>query len=291
MVKNPDVLGVVGHYASDVTGATGQVYEKGKLVAISPVSTSVKLTGFGKYIFRTVPSDSVAAKPLADYMLKTLKKKKAAVFYNSKSGYSKSLKFEFIKFLREAGGISREFDLSDPKFNAGQSVKQSIEGGAEVLVLLPDRGELNNTLQVIKANHKRLPLLGGDDLYTLKTLQVGRADADGMIVAVPWHIFASDSNNFRDTSRRLWKADVNWRTAMSYDATRALIAAIQKNPNPTREGLAQILHSEDFRAKGATGEVTFNQSGDRDHRGIQLVKIKADPKYRFGSGYGFEPVR
>ncbi|MEL0591761.1 MAG: ABC transporter substrate-binding protein [Planktothrix rubescens PR223] len=121
LVKNPDVLGVIGHYASDVTLATGKVYQAGKLVAVSPTSTSVKLTGSSDYIFRTVPNDSVAAKALADYMQKQLNKKNAAIFYNSQSDYSESLKSEFVKFLRQQGGeVSSKliFDLSDPNFNA-----------------------------------------------------------------------------------------------------------------------------------------------------------------------------
>jgi branched-chain amino acid transport system substrate-binding protein len=291
LVKNPDIIGVVGHYASDVTLAAGEVYQTGKLSAISPVSTSVKLTGFGYYIFRTVPSNSVAAKALADYMRSQLRKKNAAVFYNSKSDYSESLKSEFVKFLSQEGGqVSNNlvFDLSDPNFNAAQSVKKSIESGAEVLVLLPNSGKLDDTMQVVKANNKRLPILGGDDVYAPKTLQAGAANANGMIVAVPWHILASDPTNFQDTSRRLWKADVNWRTAMSYDATIALINGLQQNP--TREGLAQTLRSQNFVAKGATGEVKFDAKGDRGDRGIQLVKIQANPQSRSKYGYDFEPV-
>jgi branched-chain amino acid transport system substrate-binding protein len=290
LVKNPDVIGVVGHYASDVTLAAGEVYQAGKLAAISPVSTSIKLTGFGNYIFRTVPSNSVAAKALADYMRSQLRKKKAAIFYNSKSDYSESFKSEFVKFLPQGGGqVSKDlvFDLSDPNFNTAQSVEKSIESGAEVLVLLPNSGKLDDTMQVVKANNKRLPILGGDDVYAPKTLQAGAANANGMIVAVPWHILASDPN-FRDTSRKLWKADVNWRTAMSYDATIALITGLQQNP--TREGLAQTLRSQDFVAKGATGEVKFDAKGDRGNRGIQLVKIQANPQSRSKYGYDFEPV-
>jgi branched-chain amino acid transport system substrate-binding protein len=46
LVKNLDILGVVGHFASDTTLAAGKVYQSGQLVAISPVSTSVQLSGF-----------------------------------------------------------------------------------------------------------------------------------------------------------------------------------------------------------------------------------------------------
>ncbi len=84
LVKTSAVLGVVGHYASDVTLATANTYQSGQLLAISPISTSVKLSGVSRYVFRTVPSDYVAARALADYMLQKLKQQKVAVFYNSR---------------------------------------------------------------------------------------------------------------------------------------------------------------------------------------------------------------
>lgn len=290
LVKNPDVMGVVGHYASDVTLATGKIYQAGKLVAISPVSTSVKLTGFGDFIFRTVPNDAVAAKALADYMRSQLNLRNAAIFYNSKSGYSTSLKSEFIKFLNKQGGQVANplvFDLSDPNFDAEQTVEQSIANGAEVLVLLPNSGELNDTLQVVQANNQRLPLLSGDDVYTPETLKTGAVNAEGMVVAVPWHILAADPT-FRETSRALWRADVNWRTAMSYDATLALITGLQQNPS--REGLAEILRSPSVVAQGATGPIQFDSLGDRDSK-IQLVEIEnTGATSRSGFGYDFVPV-
>lgn len=286
LVDNAEVLGIVGHYASDVTQATGEIYKAGKVAAISPVSTSVKLSELNS-ILRTVPSDAVAAKALADYMEKQLQRKKAVVFYNSKSGYSQSLNSEFSKSLSKAGGeVIEEFDLSDPDFNAEQSLEQAIERGSEVIVLLPNTAELNDTFQIIKANNQRLPLLGGDDVYTLDTLRSGSSAAEGMVVAVPWHVLASQTD-FPETSGALWGgATVNWRTAMTYDATIALIEGIKANP--TREGLAEALRQPDFTAFGATGEVQFDAAGDRKEGTVQLVKI--EPGNRAKAGYDFVPI-
>ena len=104
LVSNPEVLGVIGPYSSDVTLAAGSVYNSGQLVAISPVSTSVKLSGFSRYVFRTVPSDYIAARALANYMLTKLQKKNAVVFFNSQSAYSQSLKSEFVTAVSLGGG-------------------------------------------------------------------------------------------------------------------------------------------------------------------------------------------
>ncbi len=286
LVQNSEVLGVVGPYASDVSLATAPVYQQGELVAISPISTSVKLSGFSRYFFRTVPSDYVAARALAAYMLNQLQKKTAAVFFNSQSGYSQSLKAEFVTALSLGGGQTLlEVDLSDPGFSPADSVKSAIQQGAQVLVLAANTGTLDKALQVVQVNQQRLQLLGGDDLYAPKTLEVGGAESVGMVVAVPWHIDANPSASFPRQSRLLWGGDVNWRTALSYDATQALIAALQRNP--TRSGVQQTLADPSFSTPGASGVVRFLPSGDRN-ASVQLVKIVLGQ--RSGKGYDFVPV-
>ncbi|MDB9336101.1 ABC transporter substrate-binding protein, partial [Nodularia spumigena] len=131
LVKNPDVLGVVGPNASDTTLAAGDIYNTGKLVAISPTSTSVKITNFSPYVFRTVPSDFMAARSLANYMVKNLQKTQAAVFFNSQSNYSQSLKTEFVSSVSlEGGQVLSEFDLSQANFSAAKSLQQATEQGA-----------------------------------------------------------------------------------------------------------------------------------------------------------------
>jgi branched-chain amino acid transport system substrate-binding protein len=286
LVKNPDVLGVVGHFSSDVSLAAGKVYQSGQLVAISPVSTSVQLSGFGNYIFRTVPSDRFAGNALSRYMLTQLKRQKAAVFFNSSSNYSKSLKGEFTTALYGDGGkVVAEYDLGSNAFKAGDSVEQAIKQGAEVLMLAPDSPTLDKALQVVAANRNRLKLLTGDDAYTPQTLQIGGPSAVGMVLAVPWHILGDPQSSFPKAASQLWGGEVNWRTALAYDATKALIAGIERNPS--RAGVQQALSSSDFSATGSSGEIKFLPSGDRN-RAVQLVTIQ--PGKRTSFGYEFVPV-
>lgn len=286
LVKNQDILGVVGNFGSDVTLAAGKVYQDGQLVLISPTSTTVQLSGFSKYVFRTVPSDRFAAAALSRYMLNKLKKQKAAVFFNSDSNYSKSLKNEFTTALFGDGGqVVSEFDYYSPNFDAGQSFQQATKQGAEVLLLAPNSATLDKALQVVQANNKRLPMLGGDSAYNPKTLQVGQDGAVGIVLAVPWHILADPQAEFPKAANQLWGNEVNWRTALAYDATKALIAGIERNPS--REGVQQALSASDFSTVGAAGDIKFLPSGDRN-RAVQLVTIKAGKRTSFG--YEFVPV-
>ncbi|MBN3882787.1 MAG: ABC transporter substrate-binding protein [Nostoc sp. JL34] len=287
LVQDQEVLGVVGHISSDVTKEAGRVYNSGELVAISPTSTSVKISNFSPYIFRTVPSDTFAAEALAKYMVTTLQKRKAAVFFNFGNAYSESLKQEFISAVEKKGGQvlkEPEFDLSKDNFNAATAVEQAIRQGAQILMLVPDSITMDKAQKVVQENQQRsrLNVLGGDNVYSKNTLETWGKQAEGMVVAIPWNINSKPNSSFVHNSKSLWKAPVNWRTATSYDATKAIIAALKINT--TRKGLQQTLHDPSFSVDGATGKIQFLQSGDRKDNTIFLVKIQQIPgtdKYEF----------
>jgi branched-chain amino acid transport system substrate-binding protein len=152
-------------------------------------------------------------------------------------------------------------------------------------MLAANTGTLDQALQVVQINQRRLSLVGGDDVYAPKTLEVGGTQAEGMVLAVPWHIDGNLKSFFPRRSRQLWGGDVNWRTATAYDATKALAVAIAQNP--TRSGVQQTLTAPGFSALGASEPVRFLPSGDRSV-GIQLVKVS--PGKRFGSGIDFVPL-
>ncbi len=286
-VNQSDILGVVGHIASNVTLATAATYDQGKLVMISPISSAVQLSNRSRYIFRTLPSDYVAARSLADYMLTTQKHQKAVVFFNSKSDYSRSLKGEFSTAIALGGGqIVAEFDLADSGFSASQSLEQSLKLGAQTIMLASNTGALDRALQVVQANRGRLAMLGGDDVYGSKTLEVSQEQGLGMVVAVPWHILGDPSSTFPTRSRQLWGGDINWRTVTAFDATQALITALQGDP--TRAGVQQALVREDFSAIGASSTIRFLPSGDRNAAVQRVTIVKGT---RSGYSFDFEPLR
>ncbi len=279
LVNNVDILGVVGHVSSGVTLSVAKTYDQGKLVAISPISSAVKLSNQSPYIFRTIPSDAVAGKALARYSLQQ-NHDQAIVFFNSQSDYSQSLKSEFIANLTKGNGrVIAEVDLSASNFSAPQALQRAAQQGADHILLAANTSTLDRALQVVTANAKKLPIVGGDDLYSSKTLDVSREQSKGMVLAVPWHILANTRSTFPERAQKLWKADVGWRTVTSYDASQALIAGLKRSP--TREGLQQTLRNPNFSALGAEQLITFLPSGDRNG-GIQLVTIAPGNRSSFG---------
>lgn len=289
LVAKRDILAVVSHYASEVTQAAMDIYKQHKLAMISPTSTSEDLS-----IFRTVPSDRATAPKLADYLINNVRQQKAAIFYNPQSIYSRSLRDQFRKsFLANKGQVVEEFDLSDALFKADAAINQAHKQGAEALVLLPDsltsRNAFPNAMKVFKANQGRYWMVGGDSLYSNEILQLGTQDAvKRLVVATPWHSLISPNREFPKVAQELWKGEVSWRTAFAYDATRVLITALKKQPQPHRNDVQQVLEDTKFETKGATGVIHFGAHGDRFESNIQLVKIV--PSNSSDYGYLFVPI-
>lgn len=285
IVADTSILGVVGHYSSDVTLSTIPVYEQGKLVTISPVSTAVDLSGISPYLYRTVPTDSFAAAALAAYMRYYREDDEAAIFYDSTSDLSSSLKDEFESFVTAWGGeVVAEYDLASSSFDP-DLVLEAEDKGADTLMIAASARALEKAAEVINVNENMSPVLGGDELYNRRLLEQVGSNAQSLIVAVPWHLLSKDSApEFVESSRDLWKGDVSWRTATTYDAVMSIAMGLAGDPS--REGLKAALDGTDFSVDSATGPVNFLPSGDR-RQVDRLVEVQ--PGTRSGTGYDFVP--
>ncbi|NJN38290.1 MAG: ABC transporter substrate-binding protein [Acaryochloridaceae cyanobacterium CSU_3_4] len=287
LVKDSKILAVIGHNSSDATFAAAPIYQQSGVVMISPTSVANNLTSIGNYIFRTTPSSRVIADTLSQYVVKSLHKKKIAICTDSKAKASESFKEDFIAATFQNGGrvTHTTCDFSSASFSPSDIPSQAISDGADALLLLPSVNRIQSAAEVIRANHGRLTLLGSHTMYTFETLQQGQADANNMVMAVSWHPTAMKGNAFSANAKKLWGGSGSWRTAMSYDATKVIAVAL--NSGLSRDQLQKAMSNSGFLAHGATGDVQFLPSGDRNQLGM-LVRVQ--PGNESGTGYDFKPI-
>jgi branched-chain amino acid transport system substrate-binding protein len=285
--SNPAVLGVVGHTISDTTIAAAEIYQRHQLVMVAPISSAVQLSNLGGYVFRTIPNDQLTARALVNHLLNQMKKGKVAVFFNSASEYSKSLKNEFRNALFYSAGIEpvEEFDLARPDFDPAESVNRAIAEGAEAIMLASDYTRRDRAIQVMWVNGGRLKLLAGESLFSQNMLRLAGKHAADMVIAVPADL---TQPGFRQSFTALWgeKIPLSWRTALGYDATAALIKALGKDS--TRTGIQRVMAQPDFTAKGSAGTVSFLPTGDRKG-GIELMTVAPVGSNQSGN-YDFKPL-
>jgi len=300
LVAQPDILAVIGHYTSDMTVETVDIYNRNQLVAISPGSTTEELTRRPrKFFFRTAPTTSTEAESLVNQLLR-VGEKKAAVFYNPKSPFTASFWEEFKKLFeaqeRATVKIRNYYDLSKNKnnFNAEAAIKEVEKGGKTAILVIPDgqvTDSLENALAMIKANNDRNWIVGPWTLYDPRTLELATQlkSIKKLALSAFWHPLKSFDKKFPQNAEKLWGGPVNTRSALTYDAARTLIEALEMQPEPSREGMQQTLAAPNFQAAGATGIIEFDsKTGNRKNPPQLLVHIVPCAKEQFG--FTFVPI-
>jgi ABC-type branched-subunit amino acid transport system substrate-binding protein len=297
LVKQTEILGVVGHYTSKMTVHAVDIYDKNHLLLISPGSTTEQLTEKRRnFFFRTVPRNEITAEAFKKYLIENAGLKKAVGFYCPEIQATSSLWEEFRKQFRQAGGnifSITEFDLCKKNFKVELAL-QEVERSEKTAIVLttshvPDA--VKNAMALIKANGDRNWVVGTGGIYSQKTLETASQlqSFEKLVTSSSWHPLTAPNRTFAENARKLWGGNVNHRTALTYDATRTLIKAIEIQQQPSREGMQKTIASPNFSATGATGTIEFDANGDRQNFRPELVHIVKCRKEQFG--VAFVPVK
>ena len=260
-----NILGVIGYYTSDSIQKAAPAYD-GKMVAISPTSTAVRDSAFilNDYIFRVSPDNSAAADKLIKYIVYQ-KLNKVAIFYEPNETFAASLKkeFESVVFLNRKQLVN-ECPVIQSTKEVLDCLLQAKESNAEVIMLAFSDKVARIAATLIINQSENITILGADTPY-LETVSQTNILPDKLRIAVRWHRSNSPNSKFEQESVKLWgTGDVNWRTAMSYDATMAMVEALRGTQgNYTRQRLYEVLSEPGFSADGVTAKVQFNNLRDR----------------------------
>lgn len=260
-----NILGVIGYYTSDSIQEAAPSYD-GKMVAISPTSTAVRDSAFklNNYIFRVSPDNSAAAEKLAKYIVYQ-NLKKVAIFYEPNESFAASLKkeFESVVFLNRRQLVD-ECPVIQTTTEVLKCLQQAKQSDAEVIMLAFSDKVARIAATLIINQSENITILGADTPYLEAVSQIN-IPVDKLRIAVRWHRSNSANSKFEKESVKLWgTGDVNWRTAMSYDATMAMVEALRRTQgNYTRQQLYEVLNQRDFSADGVSAKVEFNNLGDR----------------------------
>jgi branched-chain amino acid transport system substrate-binding protein len=240
--QRPEILGVVGHYPSEMTVATVDIYKDNDLVLISPGSTTSDLTKYPRKNFlRTVFSVEQQSPAIAKF-LQEKSIKKVVGFYSEGSPFSESF-FNSFKtiFTRPpfSGTVVKldEFDLGN-NFKAEEAIQELRKRQGKIteeigLVLFPKAiGDAQgDAIRLIKLNNSQNWVIGSWGLRSSRTLeQINNLQPfQKFVIAVPWDSLTSPNQDFLKDAKILWTTtSVNAITALSYDATLALTKALEK---------------------------------------------------------------
>ncbi|NEZ61061.1 ABC transporter substrate-binding protein [Adonisia turfae] len=272
------VLAVVGHWTSNVSLAASQIYDD-QLVLITPISITKKLADY-PYTFRMNPTSQSGAAALSEYLIDE-GYTESFIIYDPINDYSQELQGAFVTEFESEGvgsvqsSVSFESLFRDNKLTPnGKDILQKISNEDKALVLFPSIQTIKHAIDLIKYidqdSSLDIPIIGDmANLYTPEVLGI-EASLD-MVLAISWH-FDDVGSDFACNARSFWKGDVNYATAMSYNALKAIVKAMQATNPPSRSSIQSKL-SEGISVEGVSGSFSFNDAGVASTP-VQLVQVQ-----------------
>ncbi|MGK7883742.1 MAG: ABC transporter substrate-binding protein [Crocosphaera sp.] len=273
-VKDSSILAVVGHNSSTASLSAVPVYHQGGLVMVSPTSTTTNLLAISKYVFRTVFSNHELAKVLSEH-INNESLKKIAICVDPSSAYSQSFKTDLKYFMKEKI-VDIECDLEPEKLDLNpQKIVNQISNKVDGIIIIPSVNTVAKAIEiaeeVAKKNTKRdkkIRLFSTESMYQPDTLKEGGNNVEEMVLVVPWH--RDLKKEFQTKNKQLFDTgNINWRTAMAYDATQVIIEGLKKAT--TREELQEVLANPNFAVEGVTETIKFDESGEPQGKPILVV--------------------
>ena len=319
-LASENLIAIIGHYSSEATQRALPVYDRAGIVLVNSSSTSTKLSspeiGGKLCFFRIPPSDTINAAKLVEFLadpaafphLPALKK--TAIIYARNSIYSNSyrqaIEAELNNKTSDFQILSTFGYLIEEDIRVSNYIDRINSEEVDIVIIIIDAridpNFLANTGLLSRLNLDRCVLAGSATLYKqnfgpsiLVPSSFANDDRPPQIVScLPWHWDSrvngcnSDrlaAREFCTLANHLWDANqVTWRSATAFDSVLLIYQILQQFPHidDSRSLLEQMgyFKLEHRQFQGITGQIAFEDNGDRLYPPAEIVKLEWDPSQR-----------
>jgi branched-chain amino acid transport system substrate-binding protein len=273
LAGNRDVVAVVGHFNSGCSIPASPVYNDAKMAMVT-VSSNPQLTAVGlRNVDRVVAKDD-AQGAFAGELANKLGYKKVALIDDSTS-YGQGLAAEFKKAFEAKGGKISYAEAIQPKeVDFSALVTKLAFQKPEAVYYAGAHSEGALFSRQMKTNGLKVPVIGGDMLYTPEYIKLaGAANVEGDMatsLGLPLDQQPKGTEFATKYEAKFGKAPEAY-DSYAYDATRCIINAVLV-AGPDRAAVMAAVRNGTL-ADGVTGSVAFDANGDNKVQVISAYKV------------------
>lgn len=276
----------LGSYGSDLSMAAGAVFAENGIPAIGYSCTNPQVTEGNDSYFRVCFSDPLQGTAMANYAYQN-NAKSAAVITQLGDDYSSGLGRYFKEAFSSLGGQI----VYDQQFQAGQtdfrSILTNLQAQNPDIIFAPS--SLTAAPLIIRQARElgiTAVIAGGDAWENSAVISEAGAAAEGVVLTAAFDESepANDEaaefiKGFREYLRAEKQDEsIPAVSALGYDAYLAAIKAIEAadstDPAAIRQALSSVV------VEGATGTITFNETGDAN-KNLAFIKVIRDGRFQF----------
>lgn len=269
VISQDKVSAVIGFTTSSNAIAAATVAEDNKVPFVTAAATNPKVTADGgkvkNYVFRVCFIDPFQGTVGANFVLNTLKMKKAAVMIDNSSDYSKGLASFFKEAYTKGGGSIVAEEAYLQKDQDFKTVLVKIKSTNPDMIYVP--GYYEEVGKIVKQARElgiTVPVVGGDGWDSPKLVEIGTAAALNNTFFTN-HYSVEDTSPASKAFVEAYKKEYNQvpdaMAVLGYDAAYVMVDAIKRagaaDPAKIREALAA---TKDFPA--VTGKTSMNATHD-----------------------------
>jgi len=250
---------VIGPVTSAGALAAAPVAEARQTVMLSPTATTPLLSGAGRYVYRTISSDTYQGRGMATVLKHLHPGAKSVALMYIDNAYGNGLREPFAKtFSAQGGAVVCEvpFDEGQRTFTDAVAVVRGSGASAVALIsYLPEAEEIFR-----EAEHQNLSVawIASDGIVASELITVAGPATEGVIATIQANLVQSPSFIAR-YSALTGKDTPNWEAAYAYDAMMIVAEAIERG-GYSADGIRN--HLDHIRYLGICGPKVFDENGD-----------------------------
>lgn len=284
LITQDGVKAIIGPLTSKVSIPVSEIANSKKIPMITGTATNPKVTvSDGKrkpYIFRACFIDPYQGKVAAQFAIKELKAKTAAVFYDVGNDYSKGLA-EFFKDNFSKGGqvvAFESYQKDDVDFSA---LITKVAVKKPDVIFLPDYyNKVALIAKQLREKGVKSTLIGGDGWDSPELIKIaGKAIVGGYFT----NHYSPDrkdpiSEAFLKKYKEKYNAVPDALGVLAYDAVKIYLAALEQAKTSNPDEVVKALNNlKNFKA--VTGNISFDKNGDAQKSVVILKMEETGAKY------------
>ena len=281
LIEKDKVRAIIGTYGSSLAMAGGEVAEKAGIPMVGTSCTNPLVTQGKKYVFRVCLIDPFQGAGAADYALKELKAKSAAMLIEVTEDYSVGLgNFFKQNFTKNGGKIVSvmNYQKGDQDFTA--QLTEIISKNPDVLYIPANFAEGAIIMRQARELGAKFSILGGDAMDNPEMVKIGGESVEGFSYTsfayspnMPEKLMSPIQKQFTAQWRKAFPGkDPAALTGCGYDAYLLIYNAIKNAKSTDPEKItAAIASTKDM--PGVTGTTTINKTHDAE-KSVGIIKIE-----------------
>lgn len=270
-----EVVAVIGPMCSDAVISAMPTYSNEGIVVISPSATAPMLTdGTHKGFFRTIVSDDIQGRTLANFVVSQLAVTNIALIHD-KSEYGKGLVDVAKNSLETTSNVQIDiYDGITPEaLDYSAVVSKIIAKNPNAVLFGGYHSEAAKLVTQLRTRGYEGDIVGGEGIKGVEFINLVGDDAEGIYASAPQDFFDNDEyRRIKKLYQDEFSSDPGIFFYESQAALAVLVEALKTGNNTGQEIIDYLSSGKKFVT--SIGEISFNPNGEVVGSGYSMYQVK-----------------